>query len=319
VKRPRVKATSAAVDPVIDVMVLYDKGVADRGGVDAFIAALIEQSNQSYRISAIPQTLRLVHSRQVNSGLIGNHNSWIRTNADVARWREQYGADLVAMIVESGFDPCGIAVTGGHASTVRRSCALGDRSFTHELGHNMGAKHAREQYTTHSGFAYGYINHQKSWRTVMSYSECNQGGPCTRLGYFSNPDVLHDGDPTGIPDLRDNARMVRQYSQTISGYMPTRVGNPTGAPRQRVLAQAPDGFVIRGIGKGTLSLRLTRAERLEISMRDLKDRYIILADGKFQPGDHTLAWRRGEIPAGVHFIRIRGSDRTVFRKIPVMN
>ncbi len=93
----------------------------------------------------------------------------------------------------------------------RVSCAVGNLSFAHEFGHNMGLEHNPENSSATSTTAsypwsFGHY-HSGQYRTVMSYSNPCSGG-CTRRQYFSNPDVTYSGLATGIDNTRDNARTL---------------------------------------------------------------------------------------------------------------
>ena len=123
---------------------------------------------------------------------------------------------MVSLMVESG-SACGVGFVmrspgAGFASSAfqvtARSCAVGNLSFAHEHGHNMGFEHDPANGTTPANASFPYsFGHfvNGSYRTVMSYStQCSSG--CTRVAHFSNPDILHNGVPTGIADQRDNAR-----------------------------------------------------------------------------------------------------------------
>lgn len=303
-----------APDPVIDVMILYDEAVASRtADMKAYLNSLIAMSNESYRLSGIPQTVRLVHSAQVASGLTGNHNSWLGQDARVKAWRDEYGADLVAMLVETGFSYCGVASSA--FTTTKRSCAVGNKTFTHELGHNMGAGHAWEQFTTHNGYAYGYINHEKSWRTVMSYAECEEGGRCTRILNFSNPDILYNGDPTGIADSRDNARRMRSRTLALSNNRPTKVGGPVAI---EWVSPAPvkDPFALRRLSPTSAMLRLQSAAFLSADLLDLDGRVHTLAQGRFPAGETQLEWGSLGLPTGLRVLRIRDPQGQTVIKLP---
>ncbi len=66
---------------------------------------------------------------------------------------------------------------------------LSNQSLAHELGHNQGDNHNREDSVGYVGaydYSYGYrLCQTGGFRTVMSYS-CTGG---TRVSYFSNPNV----------------------------------------------------------------------------------------------------------------------------------
>ena len=98
-----------------------------------------------------------------------------------------------------------------------RSCAVGNLSFAHELGHNMGSAHNPENGSSATyPFGFGhYIN--GSYRTVMSYVDpCTSG--CTRRPYFSNPNVVFNNFPTGIDNARDNARLINLTADSVANY-----------------------------------------------------------------------------------------------------
>jgi peptidyl-Asp metalloendopeptidase len=215
----------------IDVLVLYTSGVRSSLGGDTqarnFAQQAIDSTNTAYINSRITQRVRLVNAQQspvAETGSLSSELSALRANSSVASLRNQYNADLVAMISNSG-GGCGIGYlmggsggNQGNAFTVTaRTCAVGNLSFAHELGHNMGSAHNPEN-GSGATFSYGYGHWVNgSFRTVMSYSNpCTAG--CTRRAYFSNPSVNFNGVPTGIANQRDNARSINNTDVTISNY-----------------------------------------------------------------------------------------------------
>ncbi len=303
---------------VIDVMVVYEKAAADKiSNMDVYVANLIELSNEIYKNSDIPQTVRLVHHQLVNSGINGRGNlSWLGKDEEIKRLRDKYGADLVAMILET-HDACGTA-GGGGTSITKRSCAVGNKTFTHELGHNMGAKHAWEQFNNPSGYNYGYINHTKSWRTVMSYAKCDNGGRCTRLGYFSNPDVKYNGDPTGIKDSRDNARMIRSRSLAISKYRDSKIDIPVAVHIEDG-PRLTSGYAFRGLSPTSAEFSLAKDQNLEIFLVSLNGRKTPIASRHFTAGEVRVEWNHESLAPGLHFLNIRGEKDFSVSKIPMMN
>src|SRR5690606_32235448 len=83
--------------------------------------------------------------------------------------RNQYGADMVAMI-NSNHDYCGIAFMGFGPhdyqmfSVTNYSCAVGNLSFAHELGHNMGAAHDKNQAGA-GKYSYSHGHHFDNFRS----------------------------------------------------------------------------------------------------------------------------------------------------------
>jgi hypothetical protein len=217
----------------IDVLVVYTTATKNFLGGDAQAQALAQQAvdsaNTAYLNSKIRQRLRLVNAQEylyTESGTPGTDLSNLRNSAAVQALRDTHKADLVAMIGEvSGV--CGIGYLMGSNTTsgsptngftvTARSCAVGNLSFAHELGHNMGSQHNPENGsgpTYPFGFGH-YVN--GVYRTVMSYVDPCPGG-CTRRPYFSNPEVVFSGFPTGLDNARDNARSINLTADAIANY-----------------------------------------------------------------------------------------------------
>ena len=245
----------------IDVLVIYTAAARSAaGGVTAIqniITSAKDVTNASYSNSGVTHRINLVgmsETAYVESGDMGLDLSRLREPADgfmdnIHTLREQYKADLVNLIVESG-QYCGIAyqmqtVDTSFASwafsVVARSCAVGNLSFAHELGHTMGARHdwyvdnGIQPYT----YSHGHINFPARWRTIMSYNNycSDQGFNCTRIPYWSNPGITYAGAPLGISEFTctgsvgcdaDNARTLNNTAYTVANF---RVGiTPTPTP-----------------------------------------------------------------------------------------
>src|SRR5205823_4895870 len=121
--------------------------------------------------------------------------------------RDTYSADLVSMWVEGG-DACGIGYLLSDAtkprpdlgfSVVAEDCATGYYSFGHEMGHNMGADHAKDDNAPHGPYLYGSGYKQMTaptkWRTIMAY---DGNWTCARINYWSNPTVMYNGLASGV-------------------------------------------------------------------------------------------------------------------------
>ena len=233
VKSPTATEAIVGVDSGdrIDVIVVYTTATKNTLGGDAQAQALaqsaIDTTNTTYLNSKIRQRVRMVHTQEfvyTESGNSSTDLSNLRNDPTIQALRETHKADLVAEISEvTGV--CGIGhlmnAHGGvpnQAFTVTaRSCAVGNLSFPHELGHNMGAHHNPENAGTPI-FPYGFGHYVNSnYRTVMSYVDPCPGG-CTRRPYFSNPGVLFNGLPTGLDGTRDNARMLNTTADWAANY-----------------------------------------------------------------------------------------------------
>lgn len=231
-------AAPAVLDPTatidsgdrLDILVVYTPAVKNFLGGDAqaqaFSQQAIDATNTTYINSNVRQRVRMVHSAEYVFTETGNSSadlSSLRSNATVQALRDTHKADLVAMIAEVG-DVCGIAyLIGGPSSSssgyslTARSCAVGNLTLSHEMGHNMGSTHNPENGSGgYFPYSYGhYVN--GAFRTVMSYTNpCTSG--CVRRPYFSSPDVFYNGNATGIHDQRDNVRSLNGTADNVANY-----------------------------------------------------------------------------------------------------
>ncbi|MCO5334637.1 MAG: zinc-dependent metalloprotease [Pyrinomonadaceae bacterium] len=215
----------------IDVLVLYTAAVRTSAGGDAQAKTIAQQAidatNTAYINSKIRQRVRLVGAEFTNlteTGDFSSELSNLRGDAAANARRDELNADLVDMLTNSTA-ACGIGYLmgplggnpGNGFTVTARTCAVGNLSFAHELGHNMGSHHNPENGGT-AAYPYGYGHYVNGkFRTVMSYSNpCTLG--CTRVAYFSNPMINYMDLPTGIDNQRDNARSINNTADWIANY-----------------------------------------------------------------------------------------------------
>ncbi len=241
VDEPGAVAAGGPGSIVIDVMVVYTPNTRVAAGGVAAIHTLIDlflaESNSAYQNSLIDMQLNLVYAGETDydDAAGQNHLGLLTTSGDgvmdeVHGLRYNHLADMVALLVDTA-PYCGVAwlMPGNSVSSeylafsvTRWDC--GGMVFAHELGHNMGCCHAPgDGGGCFSGglfpYSIGYRYFGQSgqqWRTVMAYS------PGTRIPNFSNPDVVHDNNPTGIPAEQPgatlNALTINQTSPTIAQF-----------------------------------------------------------------------------------------------------
>lgn len=157
--------------------------------------------------------------------------------------RDEYGADLVALFADEP-NTGGIAwlkssVSGPQDlgfSVNRVQQMASSYTLVHEIGHNMGSAHARNQPSAAASaggglFKYSVGNRfstaEGNYATVMAYTTDGY----TRIPYFSNPDIQFEGWPTGNIGGGDAgpanaARGFREAKFGVASYRNTMVDPP---------------------------------------------------------------------------------------------
>ena len=254
----------AGGSPTIDVLLLYTPQARDEEGGTAQIEVVLQNAvdtlSTSFANSGVNAQARLVGTGLFDQFIeLRNLNPFlaaIRRDPEVAALRAQTGADLVHLIVsrqEANRSACGLAylmLAGDTArsmspfafGTVAANCNIPE-VFAHEAGHNLGLNHDPVNTTLDDPdselvpfrpYAFGH-SFSSRWKTIMSY------GGQREIPYFSNPDVLRDGEPMGIPDERDNARTLRDSVHIGAAFSDARGGggggggNPPAAPTDLTL------------------------------------------------------------------------------------
>ncbi|MCH6258149.1 M12 family metallo-peptidase [Puniceicoccaceae bacterium K14] len=232
--------TSRAAED-IDILICYtDNSEAYYGGKDgmeAHVLATMASANEGLENSRIELRLNLMGIEKIDyvedPEDMGNDLEAITYQDGVAdeifELRDRYGADLVCLFRDaSDPDTSGIAwileseegeVDFGF-SVVEARASISGYVFLHEIGHNLGAAHDREN--AEGGglypYSYGYRfeANRNEFRTVMAY------WPGWELNYFSNPDVSFNGEPMGISESNensaDNAKTLNKTSPIVASY-----------------------------------------------------------------------------------------------------
>jgi hypothetical protein len=231
----------------IDLMVAYteDARLAQGGldGIRALIDLCLAVSNTVYANSGITQRVRLAWRQETGydeaGNTMGTHLDRLEAAGDgfmddLLVARDDNGCDLVALLVDDsdGGTIAGIAsLCGGGGNNADLAFSVNSEafaaapsfwSFTHEVGHNMGADHdiLDSPFCGFLPYSLGlsFVGSTATWRTIM----VRDSQPGMRIQYFSNPNVSFDGQPTGIaqgnPGASDNALTLNTTDANVAAY-----------------------------------------------------------------------------------------------------
>lgn len=241
-------------DPAtIDVMIVYTPAASawattNEGSINNTIADAMANANLASSNSGLGITFNLVHSYEVNytevtasddlDALTNNGDGIID---DVHTNRNLYSADMVPMFTLENF-------TGGLGWLLNNKYGADDIAFCinrvqqaswsytmiHEMGHNMGAHHHKDQITQAgptSWTNWAENTWSAGWRwtadltnyycDLMTYSgsgDFADGHSSTRIAYFSSPNFTDHGQATGDAVYGDNARTLKEVKHYVAQY-----------------------------------------------------------------------------------------------------
>ncbi len=264
-QRIRDQLKGKANDPLewvnIDVMVLYSNNAknwaeSNSGGIDNLVAFAMANAQLVLDNSETMMTMTLVHSAPSGyqeSSDTGQDLGKYASSPAINSLRNEYKADLVAVFAQVS-DVGGIAfllrTQAGNPSTgfsvTRVQQAATSYTHIHEMGHNMGCHHHKDQ-----NFQPGPTNwtdwSENSWSagwrwqgsdgnyycSVMTYTSgtyYDDGITHTEVPYFSSPDIQHFDTPAGHPFFGDNARTLREIKHVIAAYRTSELASVFTAP-----------------------------------------------------------------------------------------
>ncbi|MCH8487114.1 MAG: M12 family metallo-peptidase [Candidatus Cyclonatronum sp.] len=249
----------------LDLLLVYTPNAAawaleNEGGIELSVALKMGLSQLSLDLSDINMEVRLVGLREIDydetTESSSTHLRRITTSPDfsvfgpefegfldeVHDWRDETGADLVAMLAEVSdtggiawllTNPNGRPELGFSLNRIQQTT----RTFTliHEIAHNMGSAHSRNQgiqpappngalYVFSTGWRWDG-NFDESYASVMAYTENSLEAPV-----FANPDIMWGGAPSGALEgpfaPADNARSLRLAKHIVGNYRPAQFGGP---------------------------------------------------------------------------------------------
>ena len=249
---PNAEMVAADTAAAIDVMVVYTPAAAswasaNAGNINLVISQAMEKAQLAMDNSNTLMNMRLVHSAQVaypESGSSNTDLNRLTSTSDgymdnVHALRDQYGADLVTLYAT-------VEDVGGLGWLLQQKSGDPDYAFclvrvqqagwtfthVHEMGHNMGAHHHKEQnfqagptiwqdWTENTWSAGWRWVGSANYCSIMTYEEGDffpDGQTHSRVAYFSNPGIAYQGEATGDAADGDNARTFREIRNVITAY-----------------------------------------------------------------------------------------------------
>ena len=318
-------APKAAAGPaVIDIMVVYTAAAAAGAGGEAAMRARIDKAvaegNTAFLNSQVNAKLNLVHAEQVTYAESGNLSTDLgrlqgKTDGHmdgVHALRETYKADLVSLVVENtsaGVAGIGYVMTSASSyfkayafTAIARQYTGAYNTLAHEVGHNLGCAHDRQNSTSQAAYPYSYgyrfFANGVQYRTIMAYS------PGQGLPYYSNPNVLYLGVPMGIPDGQpnpaDNARTLNNTTPTAMNFY---AGTATPPPAQKAALLVIGNASALGAGDQaayarlqTLGFAVTAKSGLAATAADAAGMGLILISSTVTSGDVNTKFRAATVP-----------------------
>lgn len=218
-------------DYPIEVLVVYTPAVAaHNGNISSFVNACVGSTVNSLGISNMAEQIDLVvvGAVQVNyteSGYVGTDKDRLITSNDgymdnIFTLRDQYGADVVVLLVD--YDSYGYA---GIAADIRASSAyaycvvvddyaVGNYTFSHEIGHLIGARHDNDPASSPEAYAHGYRYNPGNWRTIMAVYD----PVVVRINYWSSPLNTYGGVAMGTSNWNDDRRVWLERAITVKDF-----------------------------------------------------------------------------------------------------
>lgn len=253
------------------VLIAYTTAAANAVGNTLTMSQnVITDANSSYINSSITPRLQLAYvttvaytesgSFQTDLDRLVNGNDGFMDQ--IHGLRNGSGSDFVILIIDDT-SSCGLAdaiyANENEAfAVVAESCMLGNHSFAHEIGHLQGGRHDPFVDNNTSPFAYGHgfthpdLNPPDSWRTIMAYNNActTQGFTCTRIQFWSNPNVIYRGDAMGTAQTEDNHRVLNETEYDMADFrvLPNSLSYASYNQTGEDVEAAKDSITINGQG-----------------------------------------------------------------------
>lgn len=224
----------------------------DTQGLDTLMITAIDHANTAFANSNSTTRVTKFHTAKLNGYSLSGQGYFtdlenFRTLNSVNQLRTLVSADIVTGLITNYtlLDACGLGwvqtfpncnatnITNCGVGSdfddyaynlVTRFCAIWDDTFTHEMGHLMGANHARNELgitlsndIINNGYPEAFAWRSGSFKSIMSVYYTNSDPTTSRRLYFSNPNVFVDaGIATGVTGEAYNVNVIDSLTPTMS-------------------------------------------------------------------------------------------------------
>lgn len=235
----------------IDILVVYTPAAkywaeSNEGGIDNTISQAIAKSNLVSENSKLNIKFNLTYSTEI--GFKESGNSYLDMKyltegsiSNVQAIRDAVAADLVILLTNTNdisgvswhlWDKNGTEGNGYIVANVELASAY---TIIHELGHTLGAGHHKEQNyqpgptewfdswpenTWSAGWRWKGDD-EKYYCSIMSYKSgiyYADGITHTQVPYFSNPEIIYEGQATGHITEANNASTIQETKHVVASY-----------------------------------------------------------------------------------------------------
>ncbi|MBC8186271.1 hypothetical protein H8E88_34750 [candidate division KSB1 bacterium] len=238
-------------NPVIDILIVYTQAAKSSvSNINGLITDCISSTNYVCGRSDARATVNKVYSTQVSyteSGDLWTDVCWLKGNGYINNLREQYGADIVVLLVATGnYDGIVYEIRASSSkafSVVKTDAAFDNLTFAHEIAHIIGGYHDTWP-DPDPIYARGYYRKNPDWRTVLGVFDDN----FQRIPHYSNPSKDWDGLPTGTAAENNVARVWRERRYTVAGFISSQLSVSISGPS---IAPCETGTWTANVSNGT--------------------------------------------------------------------